>query len=944
MTRFLPAFFPMLFLFISIPVLSADSIFNFSENQVIPSPDSAAQLDLEAGENVTDFDVSPLKPLAAIVIKTAKGTQKIFFWNIGEKKVTPDNSWNIPASVLIQSIVFHPQGNSLFLLTKKGNQQEIITTTLDSWSPKVIYQTTASLRRLVVGPRPFEIGYDEKTNTTPTAYRLFFGVKNTDGKYSTHSITETGAREYVALGSNPHPAAMSNADFPPTKIEASSALPVGFHPAGHFLIWQDEKNCFQKASYGRESWEGSAALVNGKTICNGSVTYTPNGIGLLQWQTGSDGITLHLDRGTKTVPLAKGIRLASTPSSVADGRGIVAVTKQAENLSLHYIPVDVPLADVVNAWMFLESPQDRELFSANSGLFRALEHNQLYELYDSESYHCGDYDQSTPTRPYFVTTDIFWELYAAAYEGIFVLSEKQAAIFHFWEFVQHANENLKAKPESTMAKAFAALIAVRDGDTTNVEAKKIITAEGISISSVTGGPFDFGNLKPRSHYTADSDLQTYFRASKYLMDLALTEDDVAQLKALPALAIQNARDWISVYTPFIAPSKRPLLWEPTTAIPKYVRHPDTNEQVFPLSWGMDNEILFSTVYHSTLPVEEQITGPQGPRLLPSGLDLASVLGSQLAETILTRSGEFQKYPPLKAQIAHLKKRVDDSLQEYPDNIYQQWLTGLAVQWSSSINAPGNVIDKKIWSAKRLQTGLASWATLRHATLLVNERMVAECGEGGFEFIVLRPPRGYVEPDPKTFEAIAKMFDATIKLVKTHGKHWKGNSPDDALALQEGIIRRLGESRDRVLAFRTMAQKEIDGQPLTNQEYEDIRYVARSAEHNFLIFKSLAQKDFALSTPDPMPKVADVAASDGATGGSIEFLLAGVGSPMEWDQIVPFFGRKQIVKGVTYSYHEMISSAVLADSEWRSRLKTIPRPEWIKEFISADALSCPAKAP
>lgn len=59
MTRFLPTFLPMLFLFISIPALSADSIFDFTENQVTPSPDSAAQLDLEAGENVIDFDVSP---------------------------------------------------------------------------------------------------------------------------------------------------------------------------------------------------------------------------------------------------------------------------------------------------------------------------------------------------------------------------------------------------------------------------------------------------------------------------------------------------------------------------------------------------------------------------------------------------------------------------------------------------------------------------------------------------------------------------------------------------------------------------------------------------------------------------------------------------------------------------------------------------------------------
>jgi hypothetical protein len=916
----------------------ADSLFDFAENQIEASPAEAAQLDLQAGESVADFDVSPLRPLTALVIKTAQGHQKILFWDINNSNAKTNVIWNIPDNIFIQSIVFHPQGNSLFLLTKRENEQQIITTPIDKWLPQSIYRSSVQLRRLVVGPRPFELGYNAETNSTPTAYRLFFGVKNSDGKFSTHSITETGTREYVALGSAPIPASAEFAEFPPNRIDVSSALPVGFHPAGNFLIWQDEKNCFQRASYGLDNWDDSTALAKGKVLCNGSITYSPNGIGLLRWESGLEGVVFHLDRGEKTIQLAKGIRLVSTPSSVADGRGIVAVTKQATTFSVRYIPVDIPLADVVNAWMYLESPQDRELFSAHSGLFRTLEHNQLYELYDSESYHCGDYDQSTPTRPYLVTTDIFWELYAAAYEGIFILAEKQAAVFHFWEFAEQANKHFNATPESKMARAFAAIIAVHNGDTKNAEAMKIIAADGRSRSSVTNKDLDFGNLKPRSHYAADTEMQIYFRASKYLMDLVLDEADIALLTALPAQARQSAQDWINVYSPFIAPSKRPLIWNATAAIPKYVRHPETQPQIFPLSWGIDNEILFTSVFHSELPADEQITGSQGHRLLPSGLDLASVLGSQLAESILTETGEFKKYPPLKQQLENAKKRVNASTSEYQDNIYLQWLSGLAVQWSSNISAPGNTIDKTIWATKRLQTGLASWATLRHATLLVNERVVAECGEGGFEFIVLRPPRGYVEPDPKTFDAIAKLFETTIGLVKTQGKYWKGSTPDDDTALQEGIIRRLGESRDRVLAFRNMAQKEIDGKPLTNQEYEDIRYVARAAEHNFLIFKSLAQKDFALSTPDPIPKVADVA-SDGN-----RVLLAGVGTPMEWDQIVPFFGRKQIVKGSTYSYYEIPSPNVMSDSEWRTQLKLMQRPAWIKTFISNDVLSCPAKAP
>lgn len=127
-----------------------------------------------------------------------------------------------------------------------------------------------------------------------------------------------------------------------------------------------------------------------------------------------------------------------------------------------------------------------------------------------------------------------------------------------------------------------------------------------------------------------------------------------------------------------------------------------------------------------------------------------------------------------------------------------------------------------------------------------------------------------------------------------------------------------ESRDRVRVFRDIAINEIEGKPLSNQDYEDILYVGRAAEHNLLIFKSLAKKDFALSTPDPMTKIADVAGSY-----KRGLLLAGVGRPVEWDQIVPFFGRKEVVKGVAYSYYEETSPTIMTDKEWTVKVERLP---------------------
>jgi hypothetical protein len=113
-----------------------------------------------------------------------------------------------------------------------------------------------------------------------------------------------------------------------------------------------------------------------------------------------------------------------------------------------------------------------------------------------------------------------------------------------------------------------------------------------------------------------------------------------------------------------------------------------------------------------------------------------------------------------------------------------------------------------------------------------------------------------------------------------------------------------------------------------------------AEHHFLIYKSLANKDLALSNPDPMPKVADI--SDVA--GGAPYGLVAVGRPLEWDHAVPFFGRREMVKGAAYSFYELLSAKLLDDADWLKSLPTQRRPAWIAPFVSGNNLSCPPRKP
>ena len=821
------------------------------------------------------------------------------------------------------------------------------------WRTKLIYRTRQEIRRLVAAPRPYAIETDFSSDEprTTNAYRIFFGLRNQDGAYSIKSVTEDGKREYQAVGPRKGFTIVKEEDAQPSRIEAPSALPLAFHPAGHILLWEDEKGGFQYAIYERDHWEESVKL-SYAGVSGGTLTATPNGLGLVHWLPGSAGVTLISQHGGKKDLLAAENSFLSTPSFVPDGKGIVGLINKDNKTALAYVPVQTPLADVANAWMFADQEGDRDLLSREGGLLRDLPYDQLYSMYESEAYDCGRYDQSTPTRPYMVTTDVFWELLAAAHEGIFIVQERQRAIPAFWEFIHEAERYLRQDmPDSPWMNVFSVLESMKNpaGENEKVRSEKLLIqkAGGREFSPVLGTEVDYSELKPRGHYNSSDGMKAYFKAFKYLTMLAgevLAPDDLT--KTGPEVKAR-AHSWIAAYDFFIAPSRSPVVWGDKFQPPPYAKakHSPEPMKLFPLSWGLDNEVLFSTVFHPAAPDAEQVKGPSGPRQIPSGLDVASALGSDYASGLL--SSQIEKYPPLRKVLEDLRVRLAGGRAGVRDdaNLYNPWIAALALQWADDVASPGGSLDKELWHAKRLQTALASWATLRHATVLVNERTTAECGEAAFEPVLLTPPRGYVEPDPRTFDAIAALFQSMEKLVKS----WTLSSKDtiqvddgeEREALRKGIVRRLSETAEKARLFKTMAEEEVLGEPLSNRDYEEILLVGRIAEHHLLIFKSLANEQYALSNPDPMPKIVDVA---GGGPFEIPFLMSAVGRPMEWDHIVPYFGRRQVAKGAVYSYYEFTSEHLMDDAEWRGTIGSRQHPKWISPFMSGSSPECPPRNP
>ena len=962
--------FPALTLLAQAP--AAPSSFTTAELNVTPSPAASSELSFASGTSVVDFDIWPTGADAVILTHDSAGNH-VVSWHAGDSSTKP--LLDLPATFTAASLTVHPMGQRFFVEGKTGQQSQILAVdnVNGSWTQHTIYQTSADVRRLLVAPRPFEIGYNVTTGEAIESYRIFFAERLPSGVYSTRSITEDGKREYQVIGPQSAYVKIPDSNGDPTPNFVPTALPESFHPDGHLLIWEDGSSCFEQLAYAGQNWDKPSHIVGNP--CGGSLTVTPNGAALLHWKSGVPGVAVIGDRGSTTSTQAGGYQFISTPSSVPDGKGVIGLVEKAGTQALVYVPIEVPLADVMNAWMFTQDAADRNSYTKNGGMLRTTGEDQMYELYDSESYACGQFDSATPTRPYLVTTDIFWELVASAYEGTFIVEERQQAMPAFWAFVAAARQSLDASaPGSKWAVAFDAVADSESAtNAADAEALHIQQAKGTFQSPVFGKVFDFTELTPRGYYTATPEMQEYFKAVHYLTSVSAAIN-ASPLNALPDDVKAKALQWIGAYGAYIAPSRSPLVWNSGAFVPPaFAFHPGTSPQIFPLSWGFDNEVLLSTVFHSDWPAAEQITGPKGARGLPSGLDLAAALGSGYARSLLKT--DLASYPALGPAIDALEGREPKGAAQA--DLYDAWINALAVQWADDATFPGTSQDA-LWNTKRIQTGLGSWATLRHATVLVNERSTAECGEGGFEAIVLRPPRGYVEPDPKTFEAIASLFDEMEKVV-AKSANFAGNLPVDpseavaasddngdsssgppAQPLQAGIIRRLQATASKTRLFESIARKELQNQPLSDADYDEILHVGAVAEHDFLVYNSLASADLALSTPNPIMKIADVAG-----GGEVPYLEAAVGRPLEWDQVVPFFGRREIVKGSVYSYYEFPSPVPLTDLVWAGKpanpdrdpvnpspadkavagkVEAQAHPAWVSSFISRESLACPAEPP
>lgn len=309
----------------------------------------------------------------------------------------------------------------------------------------------------------------------------------------------------------------------------------------------------------------------------------------------------------------------------------------------------------------------------------------------------------------------------------------------------------------------------------------------------------------------------------------------------------------------------------------------------------------------------------GPaRCFPRGLDVMAVLGSERAYEILEAEGdtEYQgEDTSYDEQLSELREEFGAfTVGDWNRNLYWSWLFALKPLLGDFAEGHPAFMQTDAWKDKELQTALASWAELRHDTILYAKQSYTP------EMTAMppqpQPVEGYVEP-------VTEFYSRMLTLTKMTRE---GLIKLDALSDEEKS--RL-ESLESILGRLIQISKdELEGKELSEDDYEFIRNFGRQLDA-IVVAVEAKGKETTL--------VADVHTD---ANPPMEVLEEGVGYI---DLVLVAYkvpdGRVILGAGPTLSYYEFrwpMEQGRLTDEQWKEMLEQgqqPPRPDWIDSFYA-----------
>jgi hypothetical protein len=222
----------------------------------------------------------------------------------------------------------------------------------------------------------------------------------------------------------------------------------------------------------------------------------------------------------------------------------------------------------------------------------------------------------------------------------------------------------------------------------------------------------------------------------------------------------------------------------------------------------DSEILGKLVFPS---VGADASGRQ--RFMPTGLDVAAAFGSSAARHILERNGDFE-YANYGDSLAAMTAMVEAYTPgDWHATLYMSWLHCLHLLQKDRGEGYPDFMRTDAWAVHTLTNFLASWAMLRHDTILYAKQsysMEAGCAPGFDEPL---PSAGFVEPVPEVYAELT----ATLEMARRGLEHY--GLMDNALTL------RFNNAANITERLQAIAETQLKGEAITTADADFLKSFA-----------------------------------------------------------------------------------------------------------------------
>ena len=604
-------------------------------------------------------------------------------------------------------------------------------------------------------------------------------------------------------------------------------------------------------------------------------------------------------------------------------------------------------------------------------------HSQLFHIYEQNDYN---------EFPSFVTTDLYLQLYHLYIDCMLRELEEYQLLGLMTDFSREMRDIMRGIYEGAPDDSDEGYIAYRnrqffdvalhlftgkpmenanDYRTEQEEIDKCLnavnTTSGMLMDYQGDIPFPYSLFRARGHYTRSDALKRYFRGMMWLQTASLGTDHDTEVKQAVMMAFalkQSAKtrqkydkinnlitllmgqpDNLSLPQVIAEVEKSGKTQEEllnddkalsqltatineignkqTRIRPKYEKTSHNKICIMPQRYQPDAEVLQEMVDYDGKPTQ---------RAIPKGLDVMAAMGVSAAEQILMdEKTEWKGYAPT---LDKMKKRMGEI--DWKETIATQWMQTLKIltNQDKGDKAPYFMMTPE-WGKKDLNAALASWAELKHdAILYAKQPMGAECGGGGVPEPVVK---GYVEPNVQFWKKAIELLDNTAELLENQGM------------MTEKVKDATKRMSEEVKFLLMVSEKELSGQLLSDEEYDQISYIGSTFENISLDLIRMPDQELmgwadVEGADRKVALVADVYTANADNNPDKSILFEAVGCADEIYVVVEMGGYLYLTRGAVLSYREFIQpidQPRLTDEEWQKQLETNPRkgmPEWIKGII------------